>query len=109
MRSNRISICHFGIIMFAISLSSVATRAQTASATPSPTPTASPSSSEPEKDFFRNILRDQKAIWTSPFHLHGRDARYLAPLGVGTAALIVTDRRTGDEIAESTAPLNASR
>jgi hypothetical protein len=54
-------------------------------------------------------LRDQKAIWTAPFHLHGRDARYLAPLGLGAAALIATDQRTGDEIAESTRPLNASR
>jgi len=54
-------------------------------------------------------LRDQKAIWTSPFHLHQRDARWLAPIGLGAAALIATDRRTGDEIAESTSQLNASR
>jgi hypothetical protein len=108
MRSNRISLCHFGIITLAIFLSADGARAQTPSASPSPSPKSS-SSSTLEKDFFKNILRDQKAIWTAPFHLHGRDARYLAPLGLGAAALIATDQRTGDEIAESTRPLNASR
>src|SRR5437870_12070287 len=107
MRSNRISICHFGIIMLAILLPAARARAQTPSANPSPIPKTS--SSTLEKDFFKNILCDQKAIWTAPFHLHGRDARYLVPLGVGTAALIATDKRTGDEIAESTGQLNTSR
>src|SRR2546421_277090 len=108
MRSNRISICHFGLITLAIFLLAGGARAQTPSASPSPSP-KSLSSSTLEKDFFKNILRDQKAIWMAPFHLHGRDARYLAPLGLGAAALIATDQRTGDEIAESTRPLNASR
>src|SRR5713226_1708379 len=82
--------------------------AQESSPTPSPTPQASATPSL-ESQFFKNILRDQKAIWTSPFHLRSRDARWLAPLGLGTAALIATDRRTGDEIAESRGQLNASR
>lgn len=108
MRSNRISLCHFGIIILAIFSSAGGARAQTPSATPSPSPKTS-SSTTLEKDFFKNILRDQKAIWTAPFHLHGRDARYLVPLGAGTAALIATDQRTGDEMAESTRQLNTSR
>jgi len=78
----------------------------TASPSPGPQPSATPSL---ERQFFKNVLHDQKAIWTSPFHLHGRDARWLVPLGAGTAALIATDRRTGDEIAESRKQLNASR
>ncbi|HEY6047031.1 MAG TPA: phosphatase PAP2 family protein, partial [Pyrinomonadaceae bacterium] len=45
----------------------------------------------------------------SPFHLHERDGRWLAPIGLGAAALIATDQRTGDEMAESTGQLNASR
>src|SRR5947208_8162759 len=76
--------------------------------TPSPTPVASPTPTL-EHEFIKNVLRDQKAIWTAPFHLHQRDGRWLAPLSLGTAALIATDRRTGDEIAESTSQLNASR
>jgi len=83
-------------------------QAQTPLASPSPTPQPSKSPTL-ESQFFKNVLRDQKAIWTAPFRLHGRDARWLAPLSLGTAALIATDRRTGDEIAESTSQLNASR
>ena len=58
---------------------------------PKPTPNSTPSL---EKKFFVNILLDQRAIWTSPFHLHGTDAKWLAPLGLSTVALIATDRRT---------------
>src|SRR5260370_18530557 len=83
-------------------------RAQPPSPTPSPTPNDSATPTL-ESQFFKTVRRDQKAIWPAPFHLHGRDARWLAPLGLGTAALIATDRRTGDEIAESHAQLNASR
>ena len=76
--------------------------------TPSPTAVASPTPTL-EHEFFKNIVRDQKAIWTAPLHLHERDGRWLAPIGLGTAALIATDQRTGDEMAESTSQLNASR
>jgi PAP2 superfamily len=76
--------------------------AQTPSATPSPTPSL-------EKDFFKNVLKDQKAIWTAPFHLEREDAKWLIPAGIGTTALITTDRITGDEMAESDRPRNASR
>jgi PAP2 superfamily len=76
--------------------------------TPSPSPKPSPKPTL-EKQFFKNVLRDQKAIWTAPFHLRGRDAVWLAPLAGGTAALIVTDQSTGDEIAESRGLLGPSR
>jgi len=80
----------------------------TAAQTPPPTPVASPTPTL-EHEFFKNVLRDQKVIWTAPLHLHQRDGRWLAPIGLGAAALIATDRRTGDEMAESTSQLNASR
>ena len=109
MRSNRTSNCLFGMLLFAVLFSaSFSTRAQTPSASPSPTPQPSATPTL-EKQFFKNILHDQKAIWTSPFHLQGRDARWLAPLGAGTAALIATDRSTGDWMAESHKQLNVSR
>ena len=41
-----------------------------------------------------NILLDQKAIWTSPFHMHAADAPWWIGFGGLTAALIVTDNRT---------------
>src|SRR5437867_5772164 len=108
MRSKRPSIC-FSLALCAIVLSTFgAAQAQTATPSPSPAPKASTTTTL-EHEFFRNILRDQVAIWTAPFHLHERDARWLAPIGLGTAALIATDRRTGDEIGEERSQLHASR
>jgi len=40
----------------------------------------------------QDFLADQKAIWTSPFHLHTQDKNWLVPLGVGTLGLIAADR-----------------
>jgi membrane-associated phospholipid phosphatase len=108
MRSNRKSIYHFGLIPVVIIASAFATRAQAPSPTPSPAAKASATPTL-ESQFFKNVLRDQKAIWTSPFHLHGRDARWLVPLALGTGALMTTDRQTGDALVGSTRQLNASR
>jgi len=91
-------------VVFCLAASS--TRAQTPEPSPTPTPSATPTL---EQQFFKNILRDQKAIWTSPLHLRSRDARWLAPIALGTAGLIATDQSTGDEIAESQKQVNASR
>jgi membrane-associated phospholipid phosphatase len=96
------------ILCSIIALSGFDAHAQVPLASPSPTPQPSKTPTL-ESQFFKNVLRDQEAIWTSPFHLHGRDARWLAPLSLGTAALIATDRQTGDEVAKSTGQLNASR
>lgn len=59
----------------------------------SPTPQTKPTPSL-ESRFFKNILKDQRAIWTSPFHLGRGDAKWIAPLGLSAAALMATDRRT---------------
>jgi len=83
-------------------------RAQTpVKPTPSPTPSSSPPTLE--REFFKNILHDQKAIWTSPLHLERSDAKWLVPSGIGLMALITTDRITGDELAESDRSVSASR
>jgi hypothetical protein len=68
------------------------------------TSSVKPSRYSLERHFLKNLLRDQKAIWTSPLHLSGQDADYLLPLLGGTAALIVTDHRTaefGGELSDS--------
>lgn len=109
MRRNPTSIRFFSVVLTTIVWLGIGSaRAQTPSASPSPVAQASATPTL-ERQFFKNILRDQKAIWTSPFHLRGRDARWLAPLGVGTAALIATDRRTGDKIGEFHDQLDFSR
>src|SRR5215472_9201254 len=94
------------IFFLILATSSLTTCAQAASPSPTPTPAnASPTpqpSSTPtlERQFFKNVLSDQRAIWTSPLHLHGEDAKWLIPLGVTTAGLIATDRQTADAITD---------
>lgn len=73
--------------------------AQSTPAITQPTPTPSPTPSL-EKQFFRNILRDQEAIWTSPFKFSRGDAKWALPLGAATIALMTTDRRSADELGE---------
>lgn len=75
----------------------------------SPTPQASPTPPSLERRFFRNLLRDQRAIWTSPLRVRGDDARFLAPLGAATAALIATDRRTAGALDDDDERLDVSR
>ena len=110
MPSNGRLICLLqSLLMAALVATAFSVQAQTP--LPTPSPSVSPSAKAPtlESEFFKNILRDQKAIWTAPLHLRAKDARWLVPLGVGTAALIATDQQTGDEIAESDKLLNVSR
>jgi PAP2 superfamily protein len=40
-----------------------------------------------------NVIRDQGIIWTSPFHLRGRDLKVVIPLALATGAAIATDKR----------------
>jgi len=75
---------------------------------PSPTPKASPTPSL-EKEFFKNVLGDQKAIWTAPLHLERGDMKWAIPYSIGVMSLFTTDRITGDEIAESDRQVAASR
>jgi hypothetical protein len=69
--------------------------------TPTPTPSL-------EREFFKNILHDQKAIWTAPFQLKRSDAKWVVPASVGLMALFTTDRITGDEIFEANRQVNLS-
>jgi membrane-associated phospholipid phosphatase len=108
MRRNRRSRCLFGIIILAVLISKgFAVHAQTPPAA-SPTPTVAPMPPL-EREFLKNILRDQKAIWTAPFQLDRKDAKWIIPSGIGAMALFTTDRITGDEIAEFNRQVKASR
>ena len=55
--------------------------------TPDPVPTPTPSN-----NFAKEILRDQKVIWTSPFRIKRKDLKPLLPLAAITVSLIATDR-----------------
>jgi hypothetical protein len=94
---------HRAVMLAILLLVITSVRAQTVSPNtqpspqPSPTPQASPTPSL-EKEFFKNILRDQRAFILSPFHLTGSDTKFLLPLGAATIALIATDRSTEAEL-----------
>jgi membrane-associated phospholipid phosphatase len=66
-------------------------------ASPTPAPRTSPTPTL-ESRFVKNVLRDQRAIWTSPFHLRRADSRWLLPVGLSTIALVATDRHTAGAI-----------
>jgi len=56
-----------------------------------------PNAPEPQPDvtlksFPLNVVKDQKAIWTSPAHIKVKDLDWLVPLAAGTALAIATDR-----------------
>lgn len=104
MPRNARSLYLCGIILL-VFVAGFTVRAQ-AVAQPSPAPAVRPSL---EKEFFKNILSDQKAIWTAPRHLHRADAKWVIPSGIGLMALFTTDRITGDEIAEFDRQVKTSR
>src|SRR5712692_11162458 len=110
MKSNVTRVCRSAercatlLIIIIAGMSSAS--AQTPTSTP-PTPQPSPTPSL-ERKFLKNILRDQRAIWTSPLHLKKEDAKWLVPLGLSTTALIATDRRTADALHDDRTRLNVS-
>jgi membrane-associated phospholipid phosphatase len=50
------------------------------------------------KKFVRNVLLDQKEIWTSPFHMKGGNAKYWILFGGITAGLIASDHWTSTQL-----------
>src|SRR5690348_12124509 len=108
MRRNRRSRCLFGVVLPSVIFAAVVSVSAQTSPAPRPSPSQSPSPSL-EHQFFKNIWRDQKAIWTAPFHLERSDAKWAVPSGIGLMALITTDRITGDEIGEANRQVAWSR
>jgi membrane-associated phospholipid phosphatase len=84
--------------LFVLTLAS-ATPAYAQAPAAAPAPTTPVATTSLERQFLKNLLNDQKAIWTSPFHIRPADVWWVAPIAGGTAAFIATDRKTGDWIA----------
>ncbi len=105
MRRNRIPHCLFPLIILVL-FTNHSAHSQSLQPTPGPTPSTTRSL---ESEFFKNILRDQKAIWTAPFHADRGDAKWIVPGSIGLMALFTTDRITGDEMAETDELVHASR
>jgi membrane-associated phospholipid phosphatase len=50
------------------------------------------------KKFAKNILQDQKAIWTSPFHMTRKDAQWWLTFAAITGVALATDGRTSRQL-----------
>jgi membrane-associated phospholipid phosphatase len=50
------------------------------------------------KELVKNIALDQKQIWTSPFRMTRRNAKWWLIFGAATGALIATDRRSSKQL-----------
>jgi membrane-associated phospholipid phosphatase len=61
------------------------------------------------RTFAKDILHDQKQIWTSPFHINVRNARWWLILGAATGALMATDHRTSQLLPNSADQMAYSR
>src|SRR5579863_5119016 len=56
----------------------------------------------------KNIVDDQKAIWTSPRNLRLVDADWLLPLGIATGGMLATDTEYSKHLSSSPRRLNSS-
>lgn len=99
MRLSPRSIRRAVLVMLLLTAAQAGARGQGQPAANPPAPQPSPTPSL-ESRFVKNILRDQRAIWTAPFHVARGDARWLAPLGVSGVVLFATDHRTARALAE---------
>ena len=50
----------------------------------------------------KNVVHDQKAVFTSPFHINRENAKYWAILGGATAVLIEFDQKISDTLPQRT-------
>jgi len=61
------------------------------------------------KDLPRNILHDEKAIWTSPLHINRSNAKWWLLFGGSAAALIATDRKISEGLPNTHAQVEVSK
>lgn len=60
-------------------------------------------------NFVDQFLKDERAIWDSPFKIRRGDAKWLAPLAAGAAALLVTDWKFSQHVREKQSVRPASK
>jgi len=68
-------------------------------------PSSEPS---PERQFLKNLLRDQRAIWTAPMHIKEGTPWRLITIGAVSTALLLTDERTAARLGDNESRLTIS-
>ena len=61
------------------------------------------------KNIAKDIVRDQKQIWTSPFRITRKNAKWWLIFGAATGALIATDHRTSEQLPNTGSQVAFSR
>src|ERR1043166_132136 len=61
------------------------------------------------RHLFTGILKDQRAIALSPFHLHGSDMKWFLPSAVGIGAAFAADREVEENLGPSSTRVNVSK
>jgi hypothetical protein len=72
-------------------------RAQNVGAVVTSTPPAAAERAS-ERDIGTDLARDQREIWTSPFHVHKRDAKWLVPAALAFGLMLGTDREVNEHV-----------
>lgn len=110
MRDSRSCICAATLVMASVLTINGRAFAQESSSDPSQsrTPTSAPTNPSPqtsktslEREFFKNLLRDQRAIWTSPFHLKQGNPWALIGVGAASTALLLSDEHTAARLGDN--------
>ena len=103
IRMRKVSAIIFALVCASVSVPAIAQTTPDAPAIGQAPDT--PAIAQPDKSgsnnglvsgFALDFLNDQKAIWTSPFHIQGKDLEWLAPAAAGTGVLFAFDHRISD-------------
>jgi len=65
-----------------------------------PSVSSPPSRPVSERAFAKNLLIDQKTIWTAPLHSENYHVRFVLPFALVTAGLIASDKAAARELSE---------
>src|SRR5512132_2026030 len=111
-----------GIVLACVLMTVSNAFAQTSSADPSPSQTATdvvadpsvqsstqPAKPSPERQFLKNLLRDQRAIWTAPLHIKEGTPWRLITIGAVSTALLLTDEHTAARLGDNAVRANVSK
>src|SRR5262249_2141486 len=60
------------------------------------------------RGFVRQLMSDQKAMWTSPARIKASDAKWLLPLAAGTAVLFTQDTEISHKFDNNSSLQNSS-